>query len=166
MGNNLFFFLGGGEGGLPSWQSWSRKDFYSSGATWLIGPKGSRVIVNGLTSGCWPVSSGFPQGSILGIILMNVSINYLDSWHEGVLFSDDTKLGRAVDSLEGEEAFQSGLNKSEGWEITSFMKFKIKFWILHLEWDNSGIYVQNGRWKAGKQPHRKGSKSSRQVQSE
>lgn len=60
---------------------------------WLTS-QARRVIV-----GCWPVSSGAQQSSILGPVLLNVFIN---TRLECLLskFADDTELGEAVESLE------------------------------------------------------------------
>jgi len=53
-------------------------------------------------------------------------------------FPDDTKLGGAADSLEGQEALQRYMGRLEHWAVISCMKLnKSKCRILQLGWNNA-----------------------------
>lgn len=92
--------------------------------------------------------------SFLQPVLFYVFINDLDAGVKRISrqCADDTKLGGAVESLEGGEAVQRDLDRLETWAIAKCVPLnKRECQILKRGWGNPG-WVQTRRREAQKQP--------------
>ena len=85
-----------------------------------------RVTVLGVTSSTLPVTSGVPQGSILGPALFLLYVNDLpeaDLSSRVAMFADDTKLFSAITSQEDVASLQADLVNLEHWSSQSGLFF-------------------------------------------
>ena len=116
---------------VPHKRLLAKLEYYGIGApiiswidSFLTGRK-QRVVVNGYSSGWAEVTSGIPQGSVLGPLLFVIYINDLPSniISDIYLFADDTKLYSKIDSLEDASQLQEDLRRLEQWSEKWLLRF-------------------------------------------
>ncbi|CAM4694885.1 unnamed protein product [Lepidochelys kempii] len=113
---------------------------------WLKG-RLQRVLLKGELSGWREVTSGVPQGSVLGLILFNLFITDLGTKSGSVLikFVDDTKLGGIANLEKDRDILQEDLDDLVNWSNSNKMKFNSeKCKVMHL-----GINNKNFSYKLG-----------------
>ena len=91
----------------------------------FVGDRSQRVVVGGEESYSVPVTSGVPQGSVLGPILFLVYINDLP---ENVtshvrLFADDTAMYLTMEGANDRSVLQQDLDRLSVWESDWDMEF-------------------------------------------
>ena len=87
-----------------------------------------RVVVDGESSEWVPVTSGVPQGTVLGPLLF---ISFINDIVDGIsskirLFADDCLLYRPITDVTDSQALQQDLNRLHSWANTWQMKFNIE----------------------------------------
>ena len=119
-------------------------------SSWLQNRR-QRVVLNGSSSGWVAVTSGVPQGSILGPVLFAIFINDLDERVESIVdillkFADDTKVGKVISGEEDRKKLQEALDQLWRWADRWEMRFNVeKCHVLHLGRHNPRHkYTMNG----------------------
>ena len=86
-----------------------------------------QVVVNGEVSHVGQVTSGVPQGSVLGPSLFLVYINNIpdDIKSNLRLFADDTAIYKSIKSETDCEALNEDLARLQKWEVENQMKFNV-----------------------------------------
>ena len=85
------------------------------------------VVVGGSVSSELPVLSGVPQGSILGptlfVLFLNDIVCGLSEGTNILMYADDTKIWRQIDSEDDHLTLQLDINYLHDWSIRNKMKF-------------------------------------------
>ena len=93
------------------------------------------VVLEGESSSEVPVTSGVPQGSVLGPLLFLLYINDLPQNIQAQvrLFADDTAVYLTVGSSDDRDTLQADLNTLQEWELAWDMEFNpSKCQVLHI----------------------------------
>ena len=86
-----------------------------------------RVIVNGQSAPWHTVTSGIPQGSVLGPVLFVVYISTMvenDTVSDIYLYTDDTKLVKEVNTICDSQSLQQDINSLYTWTQHSLLHFQ------------------------------------------
>ena len=115
---------------------------------WLKG-RLQRVYLAGTYSDWAAVSSGVPQGSVLGPLLFLIYINDIDNEIASKIlkFADDTKLYGKVGSEEDISQLRQDLRRLVDWSTEWLMLFNVdKCKVMHTGYGNQGaVYMMNDK---------------------
>jgi len=91
----------------------------------FLNDRKQKVTVNGAESKIHKVTSGIPQGSVLGPILFVIYINDMPECVDSTtyLFADDTKIFKEIKSSNDEGKLQNDLDELQKWSDTWLLKF-------------------------------------------
>ena len=107
-----------------------------------------KVVLNGASSEWSRVYSGVPQGSVLGPLLFNIYVNDIPSVvnSKTLMFADDTKIFRRIQSQSYFLQFQQDISNLLAWSVKWQLKFNFsKCFIFHLGPDHFyGDYYLDG----------------------
>ena len=94
-----------------------------------------RVVINGTFSSWSDVSSGIPQGSVLGPVLFTLYVNDLPGEVTSTvkLFADDMKMYRGIGTGIGHDSLQTDLDRLVTWSVKWMLPLNVaKCSTLHL----------------------------------
>ena len=131
-----------------------------SWVTAFLSHRNQKVVIKGTSLDLFDITSGVPQGSVLGPILFLIYINDLPL---GVisplsLFADDSKIftriasgkkkgGRSPNVVNGNEVLQRDLNNIKEWADKWKMEFNVdKCKVMHIGRNNPGMLTPWGEW--------------------
>ena len=90
---------------------------------YYLSDRRQRVVVDGVTSNWVPVTSGVPQGSLLGPVLFVIFINdlpdILPDETLAAMYADDTKLYKSITTVRDCENLQQALTDLHCWSVTT-----------------------------------------------
>ncbi|MES9976318.1 MAG: reverse transcriptase family protein, partial [Candidatus Thiodiazotropha sp.] len=105
------------------------------------------VKVNGSLSNWFQATSGVPQGSILGPLLFILFILELPKIVDSdlLLYADDTKIWRTVETEDDTKVLQKDLDKLHSWSISNNLPFNTgKCKIMHIRHRGTVTYKLGG----------------------
>ena len=115
---------------------------------WLTGRE-QRVVINGTSSDWVAVTSGVPQGSILGPLLFTLFIDDIDNGIKNLILksADDTKMWGSVSSEENIVKMHEDLEKLSNWSKENKMPFNVsKCKVIHIGKKNPReVHTLNGQ---------------------
>ena len=125
----------------------------------FLGNRSQQVVIDGEELESVPVTSGVPQGSVLGPILFLVYINDLpDEVRSQVrLFADDTALYLTMESEDDSSALQNDLDILSAWESRWDMEFNSsKCQVVHVTGSKGPVsktmYCTDRSWSQSQVP--------------
>ena len=101
------------------------------------------MVLEGESSEELSVTSGVPQGSVLGPILFLLYINDLPDDIKSCLFADDTAVYLTLDKQNSPQQLQDDLDQLQKWETMWDMEFNpSKCLVMHITRDKHPINSQ------------------------
>ena len=98
-----------------------------------------QVMINGTKSNVTHVTSGVPQGTVLGPILFLIYVSDIGENIDAIkkIYVDDTKVKKGIKSEEDVESLQADLNKLYDWAKTNNMVFNgTKFQVVRYGYND------------------------------